>query len=46
MKSQMKVKLNVNPQCAPEFKSKALESIYMFIRNAYHILHLNVNDKN
>ncbi len=38
--------LNINPPCAPEYKSKAMESICMFIRKAYHILHLNVNDKN
>ncbi len=38
--------LNVNPPCIPEYKSKAIESVCMFIRNAYHILHLNVNDKN
>ncbi len=37
--------LNVNTPCVPEYKSKSMESICMFIRKGYHILHLNVNDK-
>ncbi len=32
-------------ECLPEYKSKAIDSICMFIRKAYHILHFNVNDK-
>ncbi len=43
---KLREQLNVNPPCVPENKSKAIESICMFIRKVYHILHLNVNDKN